>query len=156
MIGRVSMSRGPALASTRGMAQVFDELVGVCLDVCRQFEGRELFGTRLPSGAFRWTTYGEFQGMVDRARAGLAALGVVPGDRVAIVSRNRVEWAVVCHATYGLEAALVPVTDDHAAAREDELRFVLADAAPRVVVASTDAMYGGVRRIAQELSGSIP
>lgn len=148
-------SRGPALASIHGMAQVFDELVGVCLDACRQFEGRELFGTRLPSGAFRWTTYGEFQAMVDRARAGLAAFGIGPGDRVAMVSGNRVECAVVCHATYGLEAALAPVTDDHAAEREDELRFVLADSAPKVVVASSDVVYGEVRRIAQELAGSI-
>jgi long-subunit acyl-CoA synthetase (AMP-forming) len=35
-------------------------------------------------------------------------LGIGKGDRVAIVSENRVEWAVAAYATYGLEAAFVP------------------------------------------------
>jgi long-chain acyl-CoA synthetase len=132
------------------MARAFDELVSVYLDACRQFEKRELFGTKLASGEWQWTTYGEFRSLVDRARSGLSAMGVGPGDRVAIVSRNRVEWAVVCYATYGLEAALVPMYE---AQREEEIGFILADSGAKVVFASTPAIYEKVRRLQRSLPG---
>jgi long-chain acyl-CoA synthetase len=54
-------------------------------------------------------SYGEWQVRVDALRAGLAELGVGPGDRVAIVSRNSVDWAAAAYATYGLRATFVPM-----------------------------------------------
>ena len=129
------------------MAREFDELVSVYLDACSQFEERELFGTKHPDG-WKWTTYGEFRTMVDRLRAGLSELGVGPGDRVAIVSRNRIEWAVACYATYGLEAAFVPMYE---AQQAEEIRFILQDAGAKVVFVSTTATYGTLRRLQPEL-----
>ena len=41
--------------------------------------------------------------------AALASLGVGKGDAVAIISANRVEWAVAAYATYGLGARFVPM-----------------------------------------------
>jgi long-chain acyl-CoA synthetase len=69
---------------------------------------RELFGTK-KGGRWVWTTYAEFGRMVERFRGGLASLGIERGDRVAIVSNNRVEWAVAAYACYGLGAPFVPM-----------------------------------------------
>ncbi len=89
------------------------------------------FGTRAADG-FTWLSYGAWGEAVAACRAGLAGLGVGPGDRVSIVANNRVEWAVVAYATYGRGAALVPMYE---AQRAEEWRYVLADSGARVVVA---------------------
>ncbi len=70
---------------------------------------------------------------MDALRGGLHALGVGEGDRVAIVSGNRVEWAVVAFAAFGLGANLVPMYE---AQRAEEWRFILADCGASVVVGS--------------------
>ncbi len=49
------------------------------------------------------------------ARALLAAQGVAPGDRVAILSENRVEWAIAFFAILSLGAVAVPVLPDFTA-----------------------------------------
>src|ERR1700739_2933232 len=41
----------------------------------------------------RWT-WAQFKAEVDRFAAGLASLGLQPGDRLGIWSPNRVEWLV--------------------------------------------------------------
>jgi long-chain acyl-CoA synthetase len=47
-------------------------------------------------GRWRQYTWAEYAEQVDRIGSGLLALGVTPGDRVAILSDNRPEWAF-CH-----------------------------------------------------------
>jgi long-chain acyl-CoA synthetase len=79
------------------------------LDVSVAAHGsRALFLTKASD---RWveTSYAAFAGLVDELRAGLAALGVGPGDRVGVIAGNRVEWAVLAYAAYGRGAALVPM-----------------------------------------------
>lgn len=131
------------------MSPAYDELVSVYIDACSRFSKRELFGTKR-ADRWTWTTYEQFGKLVDRLRGGLTWLGVAPGDRVAIVSRNRVEWAVACYATYGLGAAFVPMYE---AQREEEVRFILGDSGAKVVFASTQPIYDSLRRTQRELSG---
>ena len=52
-------------------------------------------------GSWWWVAYKELQLLVAAFRGGLAGLDVGPGDAVAIVSGNRLEWIVACYATYG-------------------------------------------------------
>lgn len=93
---------------------------------------RPLFGTKR-KGEWQWITYADFKKEVDGFRAGLASLGVVSGDRVAIISNNRVEWAVAAYATYGLGAAIVPMYESQAA---KEWEYILNDCTAKVVVAA--------------------
>src|SRR5690606_29089503 len=92
----------------RNMTDRYDSLVELWARCCDKFADRELFGEKGADG-WRFITFKEFKRRVDDCRAGLAALGVGNGDRVAIISNNRVEWAVAAHATYGLGAAYVPM-----------------------------------------------
>jgi long-chain acyl-CoA synthetase len=85
---------------------------------------RPVFGVRASDG-WHWTTYAEFGRMVDAFRAALADLGVAAGDRVAVISRNRLEWAVGAYAAFGLGAARGPMTVTR------ELRGPLRDRAAR-------------------------
>jgi long-chain acyl-CoA synthetase len=64
-------------------------------------------------GIWQETTWAEYRDLVERAAHGLLALGVRPGDRVAIESANRPEWLVAdagAVAARAVTAALDPAT----------------------------------------------
>ena len=75
-----------------------------------------------PALGLRWS-YAELLRRVDEAATGLAALGVVQGDHVAVWATNVPEWVVLQFATARLGAVLVTVNPAY---REHELRYVLA------------------------------
>ena len=115
----------------------FKNLVDLYEQACKDFGPRELFGTK-KNGAWHWQTYAEFGRQVDQFRAGLASLGVAAGDRIAIVSNNRVEWAVAAYGTYGRRAAFVPMYESQL---PDEWVFILRDCGAKMVIASTQAIF---------------
>lgn len=131
------------------MSRRFHDLVELGEESCRTFGDLPLFGTRRATG-WEWITYREFQGMVDAFRGGLASLGVGAGDRVAIVSRNRVEWAVAAYATYGLGATFVPMYE---AQRSEEWAFILADAGAKVVIGSTQPVVTALLELKPRIRG---
>jgi len=115
---------------------------------CRRYADRPLLGTRR-GGQWHWLSYREVGQLVDRARAGLARLGVRPGDRVAIIGDNSVEWMVAAYAVYGLEATFVAL---HMAQTPQEWEFILRDCGARVVIAASDAVH----RALQQMRGALP
>ena len=71
-------------------------------------------------------------------RAGLAALGVGPGDRVGIIANNRLEWAAMAYGCYGLGAALVPMYESQ---HEKEWAFIARDAGCKLLFAGNRAIH---------------
>src|SRR5579883_461966 len=104
---------------------------------------RELFGTK-KDGRWRFVTYAEFGGAVERFRAGLSSLGVGRGDRVAVISNNRVEWAVAAYASYGSGAALVPMYE---AQNPDEWEFIVRDCEAKVLVVANARVFAKARAL---------
>jgi fatty-acyl-CoA synthase len=76
-------------------------------------------------------SYGDVAAESRRLADGLAALGVVPGDRVGMVIANYPEFVTVKFAIARVGAIAVPFNYFY---REDELRYVLSDAGCRVLV----------------------
>src|SRR5260370_882572 len=74
-----------------------------------------------------WTEISEAAG---KLRAGLASLGVKPGDRVAILSENCPEWIVVDQAVLGLGAVVVPLYTTSGA---EETTHVINDSGAKIV-----------------------
>ena len=91
---------------------------------------RELFGTK-HGAEWQWITYAQFKLEVDALRAGLAALGVGAGDRVALIAGNRVEWAAAAYASFGLCATFVPMYEAQAV---EDWAFILKDCEAKVVL----------------------
>ncbi len=87
------------------------------------FSTRPIFGYRETDG-WRWIDYQAFGKLVDQCRAGLASFGIGPGDRVAVISDNRLEWAVAAFATYGLSAVYVPMYKNQI---ERDWKYILQD-----------------------------
>lgn len=112
------------------------------------FPDNPLFGQRTPDGSWDWITYREFGEAIDQARGGLASLGVSSGDKVAIISDNRPEWAVGAYATYSLGAAWVPMYE---AQTQKDWKFILNDSGAKVVFVATD----GIRAQIEEIQGEV-
>lgn len=113
----------------------FETLVDIFTHSIGKFPERELFGTKL-GGEWRWVTYEDFGARVKWAIGGLSSLGVGPGDVVAMISNNRVEWAVLAYATFARGAALVPMYEAQSVA---DWEFIARDAQAKVLVVANDA-----------------
>ena len=137
----------PHDVSSRPSAKKFSNLVELFEKSVKAYEGRELFGVK-KGDVWTWTTYGTIGAEVTDARGGLSALGVGSGDRVAIVSNNRPEWAVLAYATYGLGAAYVPMYE---AQHAEEWEFIAADCGAKVLVVATRAIYEKVKSFPERL-----
>jgi len=111
----------------------FETLTDIYDHAIKSFGHRELFGAKR-GGTWSWITYAEFAKKVEAFRGGLASLGVGKGDVVAIVSNNRVEWAVAAYAVYGLGAAFVPMYE---AQNPKEWEFIAKDCDAKVLIAAT-------------------
>jgi len=79
----------------------------------------------------------------DLAR-GLRALGVAPGDRVAILSENRPEWTLADHAILFAGAAGVPI---YPTLLPDQIGYILKDSGAKVLFVSTAGLRGRVEAV---------
>ena len=125
----------------------FETLVDLYQHATAEFESRELFGTK-KDGRWVWTTYGEFRDQTEAMRAGLAEIGVGKGDRVFIISDNRVEWAVMAYACFTLGAVYVPMYE---AQSEKDWEFIVKDCEGKVLVAATKAILEKTKRFLTEI-----
>jgi len=131
------------------MAKQISTLAELLTNSVASYADNPLFGQRSDDGSWYWTTYAEFGDSVEKARGGLASLGIGHGDRVAVISDNRVEWAVGAYATYSLGAAWVPMYE---AQTQKDWVFILKDCGAKILFAATD----GIRAQVEEVSDQIP
>jgi long-chain acyl-CoA synthetase len=78
----------------------------------------------------RRLTFGEHNALARRAAVALHDLGVEPGDRVAVLTANTIEWVVMFWACAGMGAACVPL---NAWWKGEELDFALRDSGAKVL-----------------------
>ncbi len=113
----------------------------------REFADRPLFGTK-EHGRWSWMSYREFARHTDEMRGGLASLGVVEGDTVAVIANNRYEWAVCAYATYGLAAQYAPMYESQL---PKEWEYILRDCGAKVCFVANDAIRAAIEGFRGEL-----
>jgi long-chain acyl-CoA synthetase len=85
---------------------------------------------------------------VDRASMGLLSLGLVKGDRVALLSENRFEWAVADLAILSAGLINVPV---YATLPPKQVEYILRDCEARAVFVSTPEQLAKVQSVRANL-----
>ena len=98
-------------------------------------------------GATRLTN-SELLGNVERCSRGLIGLGVSPGDRVALLLDNSVEFLISFFAIAACRAVSVPLSPEF---KEDELHFYLRDAGVRGLIVDAHRID-----LAMRVAGSLP
>ncbi|MDU6495431.1 AMP-binding protein, partial [Bradyrhizobium sp.] len=118
-------------------------------DLLRRGAARTPGKTAVICGETSWT-YAEFNAIVDRLAAGLAARGVVKGERVAILARNSHAFAALRFALARLGAVLVPI---NFMLKPEEVAYILKHAGARML--ATDSGFAGVARDAKALAPAV-
>ncbi|MBX6366044.1 MAG: AMP-binding protein, partial [Gemmatimonadetes bacterium] len=101
-------------------------------------------------GAWHSISHARILEDVRRAALGLESLGVRRGDRVALLSENRPEWALADYAALCIGALDVPI---YATLPAHQAAFVLRDSGARAIFVSTPEQLAKVREVWAELPG---
>jgi len=125
----------------------FSNLVEMLEQSVERFGDRPLFGTRRPEG-WVWLSYDAFFQQVLRCSTLLAKLGIVKGDRVAIISNNRVEWPIAAYAAHRLGATVVPM---YQMQLDEDWALILADSGAKVCFVANDSIQQRVNKMRPEL-----
>ena len=105
-------------------------LVELFFDTCGRLSDHDAYS---PGGDAPTLTYARVQDEVRRAAAGLARAGIKRGDRVAILSENRLEWALADWACLCAGAVDVPIYNTLPAA---QVAYILENSGASLVFVS--------------------
>ncbi|RYJ00351.1 MAG: long-chain fatty acid--CoA ligase, partial [Acetobacteraceae bacterium] len=106
------------------------------LDIARQRPQRPMV-RYWRDGAWQRLAWGDFALAVASASAWLRAAGVMPGDRVLLVSESRPEFNIADTALMAIGAVTVPTYTTNTVA---DHRHILADSGARIAIVSTAAL----------------
>ena len=101
-----------------------------------------------PPGEFRPLSYAEMRTLVRRLSAGFRTLGVERGDRVAIFSATRMEWA---QSDFALLSAGAVVTTVYTTSSTEQVHYLLDDPDADGVVVENDALLERVLAVEDDL-----
>ena len=100
------------------------------------------------SGKYKGITYGELDLFSNRLASSLRKLGVVRGDRVAIISYHGPEWVIADLAVLKLGAVIVPI---YHTLTPSAMSYILADAGCRLVFVENALMLSSVDAVRSDL-----
>ena len=113
----------------------------------KKFAQNNIFATK-KNGAYSWITYGDFATKVDQLRGGLVKTGIKKGDKVAIIARNSVEWAVAAYATYSIGAVFVAMYENQ---KDSEWRYIINDSGAKLVFSWDDSIHQKVLKMVGDI-----
>jgi len=117
------------------------------LDSCRDHRRPDRMMAKA-AGAWRRISTEEIETTVRRLSLGLQALGLRPGDRLAILSENRPEWVMADFAALCAGGVTVPI---YTSLLPDQVRYIIADSGARIVVCSNLEMWRKVEAVREAL-----
>ena len=126
----------------------YPSLVTMFLGTAARYPDRTALAARA-GGEYQTATYAATAESVRRLGASLVRLGVRPGDRVALFSENRPEWALADLAAYTAGAIIVPL---YATLPGPQAEYILADSGASMLVVAGEKQTA----IAQALQPRLP
>jgi long-chain acyl-CoA synthetase len=117
------------------------------LDSCRAHRSPGRMVVKRASGWAKIPT-DEIETTVRRLSLGFQALGLKPGDRLAILSENRPEWVMADFAALCAGAVTVPI---YTSLLPDQVRYILDDAGAKIIVCSDLEMWRKVEAVRDAL-----
>lgn len=114
-------------------------LTGLFLRRCERTPGAEAYRTYDPdSGRWHSYTWSEVAALTGRWQAALAGEGLSPGDRVAVLAPNSVQWVCFDIAALGLGLVVVPLyTTDSAG----NIAYILGDSGARLLLVGSVSQW---------------
>ena len=110
-------------------------LISMFEDAVQEYGNKPALAHKPRGGTYQDISYTEFGASVDAFSQGLSALGVQKGDRVAILSENRPEWAISDFGILKTGAVNVPMFSTLTAA---QVGYILKDSGSKIICVSTE------------------
>ncbi len=103
-------------------------------------------------GAWRKYSSVESQEIIDNVSLGLLKYGIKEGDKIAIISRNRVEWTFVDLGILQTGAVVVPLYPN---VSEDDYQFIFVDAKVRLVFVEDNVILSKVQAVLKKVKTNV-
>src|SRR5437868_4422092 len=123
-----------------------DTLNRLFFDAVQKFDKPDALQVKI-GGNYQPISHRTLAERVRRAALGLQALGARPGDRVAILSENRPEWAIADYACLTSALTDVPIYPN---LPPDQVSYILRDSGASAVFVSTAAQADKMRQVRRE------
>lgn len=104
------------------------------------------------AGAWRSYTTEEVKKTVDELSLGLLKIGCRPDDKIAIISRNRVEWNFIDLAVLQIGGVVIPL---YPTTSEDNYVFIFDDAKVKLVFVEDKVLYNKVQKVNKRIKNKI-
>lgn len=113
-------------------------MVEMQIKTCKLHANKNALGT-FKEGKYHWMTYLELDKAVSAFRSVLSTkYDIKYGDKVALISNNRVEWAVSFYAVNSLGAQVVPMYE---AQSEKDWTYILTDSEAKLVIVANEGIH---------------
>ncbi len=128
------LGRGPLTTSPEEVLMTVQTIPELFLNAVRNKPRPDCFSTKDDSGKYVDVSSEEALRRVNCLRTGLKSLGVKPGDAVAILSENRLEWALSDLSSLCAGALTVPI---YPTLLPETIEYILNDCKPVAIFVST-------------------
>lgn len=125
----------------------YQSIPAVLKDNAKKFAKKTAFSYKR-DGAYRSMTYEDFYEWVLKLARGLRRVGVLPGDKVAIFSENRLGWALSDFAIQCAGGITVPI---YATNTGKQAAYIINHSESRIVLCSTRGQYEKLYQVKDEL-----
>ncbi len=123
-------------------------LISMFEDAVQHYGNKSALAHKPKGGTYEDISYTEFGTSVDAFSQGLNGLGVFKGDRVAILSENRPEWAISDFGILKVGAISVPMFSTLTAA---QVGYILKDSGAKIICVSTEKQLEKISTIRGEV-----
>ena len=123
----------------------FDSLAEMQVKACELYKEKPFLGYKPKDDnmqPYTWVSFTEFDELVSRCRTAFADAGVGEGDKVAVISANRLEWAISAYACFSLGAIYVPMYEQQ---RLNECEYILTDSEAKLLLVSKELIFDKTR-----------
>jgi len=138
----------PGARESKETAMTVQTIPELFLTAVRNFPRPDCFSYRDDSGQYVDVSSEEALRRVKALRMGLKSLGVQPGDKVALLSENRIEWALADLGILCSGAISVPI---YPTLLTDTIEYILSESEPVVIFVSTEEQAAKIHQIRDRL-----
>jgi len=115
----------------------FTTLVEMQQQACHRYGSLPFLGTK-QGELFDYISFAEFGRQVNQFRGVLAKHNIGINDKVAMISNNRLEWAIAYYAANTLGAQIVPMYE---AQSEKDWKYIIQDSEAKIILVATEKLY---------------
>jgi long-chain acyl-CoA synthetase len=125
---------------------MYQSIVHILLRSIEKFPNKDALRYR-KNGSYTGLTYRQMGDQIELISRGLIAIGLKPGDRIAILSYNRPEWPIADFAIFSMRGLVVPIYHTLPAG---QIAYILKDSGARAIFVEDKVQHQKIMEIREQ------